>query len=82
MMAQLKTRHGESVSFTARIMERVTNRADQLRDLLVDHRAMKNEMNYNVARREFEHCSYLLKMLKDLNESERELGKLIDDMGA
>ncbi|OCF60003.1 hypothetical protein L486_02676 [Kwoniella mangroviensis CBS 10435] len=82
MMAQLKTRHGESVSFTARIMDRVTNRADQLRDLLVDHRAMKNEMNYNVARREFEHCSYLLKMLKDLNESERELGKLIDDMGA
>ncbi|WVQ64459.1 uncharacterized protein L199_002626 [Kwoniella botswanensis] len=81
-MTQLKTRHEQSTSFRSKIMERVANRANHLQDLMTDHRSMKNERSYNVSKREYEHCSHLLNMLKDLDGNERQLGKLIDEMKA
>ncbi|WWC97414.1 hypothetical protein V866_004293 [Kwoniella sp. B9012] len=81
-MTQLKTRHEQSTSFRSKIMERVANRANHLQDLMTDHRSMKNERSYNVSQREYEHCSHLLSMLKDLDGNERQLGKLIDEMKA
>ncbi|WWD06184.1 hypothetical protein V865_004269 [Kwoniella europaea PYCC6329] len=81
-VTQLRTRHEQSTSFRSRIMERVANRANHLQDLMTDHRSMKNERSYSVSKREYEHCSYLLNLLKDLDDSERQLGKLIDEMKA